>query len=141
MTTLVAVILAWRGRQMDGEREAVKVIHRVRGGVFYHQQEANLVGVCQRIWWGGQSRPEYITFRHSPLLFEQPEKFAAIQPQLKRLGSLRRLNLEGTFIGDEQLPLLAQLSQLKQLDLRGTSVSREGIASLRQRLPGCQVID
>jgi hypothetical protein len=136
--TFVAVVLAWRGRQIEAQREAVQAIHRLRGGVFYHEQQSSLVDRWQRIWLG-DSRPEYVTFRLSPRLFEQPAEFDAVQPHLRRLPSLRRLNLEGTSISDAQLPLLVQLTQLDQLNLRGTLVTKEGFNYLRLRMPDCEV--
>ena len=141
LMTLVAVVLAWRGRQIEAQRAAVTAVHKIRGGVFYHPPDESFLGKVEHAWFGGEARPQYITFRYSPTMFEQPARFEEIQPHLKRLGSLRKLSLEGTSIGDEQLPLLEQLTQLDELNVRGTLVSTAGVARLRERLPGCQIMD
>jgi hypothetical protein len=140
LMTLVAGVLTWRTHQIDAQRQAVQAIHKVRGAVFYHKEDPGLLSKLERAWFNGQARPEYITFRLSHLMYEHPEKLAEIQPHLRQLGSLRRLSLEGTAIGDEQLSLLEELTQLDELNLRGTLVSAEGVQRLRQRLPGCRVI-
>jgi hypothetical protein len=141
LMTLVALTLAWRARQIDNLRSAVAAVHAIRGAVFYHPESRGLRGDWERAWFDGQRRVEYITLRFSQPMFREPERFAEIQPHLKRLSSLRRLKLTGTSIGDEQLPLLMQLRQLELIDLSDTLVTPEGIKRLKQELPGCQIIN
>lgn len=61
---------------------------------------------------------------------------------LKNLIGLRlldELNLNNTPIGDKGLLHLAKLPRLRILWLKGTMASPEGVAKLKQALPGCKV--
>ena len=55
-------------------------------------------------------------------------------------GALVGLNLDGSKITDAGLEKLAGQEQLRWVGLAGTGVSPEGIASLREHLPGCNVL-
>ncbi|HIG81025.1 MAG TPA: hypothetical protein EYQ62_05150 [Verrucomicrobiales bacterium] len=55
-------------------------------------------------------------------------------------GALVGLNLDGSKITDAGLEKLGGQEQLRWLGLAGTGVSPEGVAALRERLPGCNVL-
>lgn len=137
--TLVAVVFAFRDNQIKAERAAVSAVHQMHGAVLDGPLSSTPAGAWQRLWFGPSTRPTTINFRFARKLFDHPEALAEIQPHLKRLGALRSLSLEGTAVGDEQLPLLAELTQLEVLNLRDTFATDEGVARLKEQLPGCRI--
>jgi len=61
--------------------------------------------------------------------------------RLESLDNLEYLYLRNTAVTDAGLSHLMNLRSLRRLDVAGTRVSSEGIASIRQALPNCVVID
>ncbi len=59
---------------------------------------------------------------------------------LKNLPRLRSLNLENTHITDEGLEHFRDMKELEKLYLKNTKVTQEGVDSLKQILPGCEII-
>ena len=55
-------------------------------------------------------------------------------------GAVVGLNLDGSKITDAGLEKLGGQEQLRWLGLAGTGVSPEGVDTLRERLPGCNVL-
>ena len=55
-------------------------------------------------------------------------------------GALVGLNLDGSKITDAALDKLSGQEKLRWIGLAGTGVSPEGVARLRERLPGCNVL-
>ncbi len=58
---------------------------------------------------------------------------------LSRLPRLRKLYLTGTLTSDAAVESLARLASLKDLFIRYTAITNEGVAALKQALPGCAV--
>jgi hypothetical protein len=55
------------------------------------------------------------------------------------LKHLERLSLAETSTTDASLSSLRGLERLRKLDLTGTKVSEQGVATLRQALPKCEI--
>lgn len=60
---------------------------------------------------------------------------------LRDCEKLRSLVLWGTGVGDRGLVELAQLGNLENLYLWQTRCTSKGVTDLRQRLPGCRIVD
>ncbi len=59
--------------------------------------------------------------------------------QLRLLTALQDLDLAGTGVTDAGLPYLHELPALQTLVLTGAPVTIDGVAALRQALPGCTI--
>jgi hypothetical protein len=55
------------------------------------------------------------------------------------LKQLERLSLAASGATDDSLSSLRDLVSLRELDLTGTRVSAQGVATLRQALPKCNI--
>jgi hypothetical protein len=58
---------------------------------------------------------------------------------LKKFSQLTNLNLQGTRIGDQHVPILAEMKQLQMLDVQDTHLSEDGLRELELALPRCHV--
>lgn len=67
------------------------------------------------------------------------EVLAILQPDLKRLPSLRSMFLSRSAITDAGLESLWQLKQLHRVYLDGTKVTADGVERLQKELPACQI--
>jgi hypothetical protein len=58
---------------------------------------------------------------------------------IRRLKSLRVLDLRSTKLDDQGLATLAELERLEQLDIRGTAITPEGYQRFTAARPDCAV--
>jgi hypothetical protein len=58
---------------------------------------------------------------------------------LLKLPQLKNLDLRSTDVSDAAIGVLSQCHRLQTLDLQMTNVTPEGVATLRERLPNCQI--
>ena len=58
---------------------------------------------------------------------------------LGELPSLHRLGLAGTLVNDSSIPAPARLTTLERLDVRECSLSEDGVEQLRKALPNTTI--
>lgn len=60
---------------------------------------------------------------------------------LENIPSIEVLDLSGTSVGDESVPVLVTLTKLRILVLGGTNISDSGREQLHRALPNCEILD
>lgn len=153
------VWLGWLVRTTQIQREAVAVIEKKRGSVWYHGQSSrsHSPNPSVRLWWPtwlvdrlgvdyfghviradirgfGPSDPEWGRIGDLAQLEKlqiRGRAFDAELVNLKRLTSLSVLVLEGTEVTDLGLAQLKGHTSLRVLDLDGTRISDAGLANLK----------
>ncbi|MBN2380660.1 hypothetical protein JXM67_12740 [candidate division WOR-3 bacterium] len=59
--------------------------------------------------------------------------------QITKMSKLRLLDLSATKITDASVPDLSKMTNLRYLDVKGTDISVEGLNTLREALPDCEI--
>lgn len=138
---LVSIGMSWLGGVWR-QREAVEVIEKAGGSVFYDYDDH---------WAFNETRepsvPEWMVdvfggdlfFDVSTVILSETEFGDDEMAYLKRLTNLTRLDLLGPQITDAGPEHLEGLTNLAHLDLCDTQVTAEAVESLRQALPDCDV--
>jgi hypothetical protein len=57
------------------------------------------------------------------------------------MTKLRKLWLNDTAVSDGAIRLLAELKSLRELHVEGSKITAEGVATLRRRMPACEILD
>ncbi len=60
--------------------------------------------------------------------------------QLAKLKRLHVLNLHGTAVDDSAIPVLSQMRHLRKLFIADTRIDQEGVRSLQEALPNCEIL-
>ena len=144
--TVFCAWLAWRVELARRQQEAVVELHKLHVAVLYSdpgagRSESRDSSFVKRLLGMAYREPvEYIGLHHAHEMFHDPQRLERALSLLPHLRGLKRLNLEGMPVTDQELVYLKPLADLRKLNLTYTGVTDAGIAELRQALPNCEII-
>lgn len=92
------------------------------------------------IWYPGDEKSIYPTEPITFIDFGDSDITDAGLAYLTHFERLEHLCLDETNITDAGLAHLSSLETLKVLELQGTDVTEAGVQTLRQKLPGCEIL-
>ncbi|HEX5442585.1 MAG TPA: hypothetical protein VFW87_02095 [Pirellulales bacterium] len=142
----VCMGLGWSVHQARRQREAIHELHRLHVAVLYHpesdaRRERVDPGAVERLLgMAYRESVDYVGFQHAQQLFDDPRGMERALALLVRLSGLKRLNLEGMPVSDDDLGCLRSLVGLRKLNLMYTQISDAGVAGLRGALPDCEIL-
>lgn len=145
--SVVCMWLGWSVHQARRQREAIAELHRLHVAVLYQHPELNAhrelidPGAAERLLgMAFRESVDYVGFQHAQRLVDDPLRLERALALLGRLRGLKRLNLEGMPLTDDDLGCLRSLAGLRKLNLMDTRVSAAGVARLRSALPDCEIL-